>query len=637
MSAPLSYAQKLLSGRTFRLLHIAPALDKSCLLECACLPYNIDEAPPYEALSYVWGNPNPPDVLLCNGQSTSIGPSLSHALRRLRFRESTRIVWVDAICINQQDPAEKSHQVPMMGSIYSLARRVVVSLGQGDAEQTQLAFMCIAVIGIHCLKHDQRQGLLSDHLTRHKEVELSAEVFTPHIVSSLKELFGRPWFSRIWCIQEIRLASDAQVIWGDEEISWRVLGMGASWIFDKTGTHEMVFENSEDLVASLLDDIPVKNADMLRDKDNYHLLEALQHFRESESSDPRDKVYGLLNIVSPRSEVETLGVSYEKCVGQVYADTVLTVIQLYSRLTAFAYITHHVDYDGPTFQDVGNPKDNGMSGYRSWAPRWDDIAVAPPLGVPEASCPWSACGEHRAVMVNESSSLPEQLYLKGVVYSGVCEVGDIMDFYNLTDPDYVCDPKFTEHSEDDDENIPDAKDIYAISDPTERHPFIKAFEKADVEAAPERFARTLTRGCSQYLVGDEEDEYLQRSGESVQVRHRGACYHALQRLLYLQEFGAEGDFAHNNDSVQFEKEAYFACQQRRIFWTEKSSYGLGPQCMRAGDIVVVLYGGNTPYVLRPRGNEYIFMGQAYVDEIMNGEVFQRSTGDIPEEQTFCLI
>jgi len=634
MSAPLSYAQKLLSGRTFRLLHLAPALDQSCLLECACLPYNIDEAPPYEALSYVWGNPNPPDVLLCNGQSTSIGPSLSHALRRLRYRESTRIVWVDAICINQQDSVEKSHQVPMMGSIYSLARRVVVSLGQGDAEQTQLAFMCIAVIGIHCLKHDQRQGTLSDPSTRHQEVEISAEVFTPRILGSLKELFGRPWFSRIWCIQEIRLAVDAQVIWGDKEISWRVLSMGASWIFDKTATLHLGTGNSGDLVAFLLDDIPVKNADMLRDKDNYHLLDALQHFRESESSDPRDKVYGLLNIVSPRSEVETLGVSYEKCVGQVYADTVLTVIQLYSRLTAFAYITHHVDYDGPTSQDVGNLKDdNGMSGYRSWAPRWDDEAVAPPLGVPEAECPWSACGERRAVMANESSSLPEQLYLKGVVYSRVYEVGDIMDFYNLKDPDYFCDPKFTENSEDDDENIPDPQDIYAISDPTERHPFIKAFEKADVEAAPERFARTLTRGCSQYDV----EKYLQDLGDSAQIRHHDACYHALQRLLSLQEFGTEGNFAHNNDSTQFEKEAYYACEQRRMFWTQNSSYGLGPQCMRTGDIVVVLYGGNTPYVLRPRGNEYIFMGQAYVDEIMNGEVFQDSILDIPKEQTFCLI
>ena len=111
----------------------------------------------------------------------------------------------------------------------------------------------------------------------------------------------------------------------------------------------------------------------------------------------------------------------------------------------------------------------------------------------------------------------------------------------------------------------------------------------------------------------------------------------MRRLLHLEDLGNEGEHFHNRDSIQFERDACRACRQRRMFWTESGSYGLGPQCMRPGDIVVVLYGGNTPYVLRPRKNEYIFMGQAYVDEIMNGELFQGPAVDIPEEQTFCLI
>jgi hypothetical protein len=74
-----------------------------------------------------------------------------------------------------------------------------------------------------------------------------------------------------------------------------------------------------------------------------------------------------------------------------------------------------------------------------------------------------------------------------------------------------------------------------------------------------------------------------------------------------------------------------------MFWTEKSSYGIGPHCMRSGDVVVVLYGGNTPYVLRPRGDGYIFLGQAYVDEIMHGELFHGSGICAPQEQIFCLI
>ena len=59
--------------------------------------------------------------------------------------------------------------------------------------------------------------------------------------------------------------------------------------------------------------------------------------------------------------------------------------------------------------------------------------------------------------------------------------------------------------------------------------------------------------------------------------------------------------------------------------------------MRNGDVVIVLYGGNTPYVLRSRGDEYIFIGQAYVDEIMHGEIFHESRMFALQEQVFCLI
>ncbi|KAF1836701.1 HET-domain-containing protein [Decorospora gaudefroyi] len=626
MPRPLSYTQRILSGRTFRLLHIVPARDQNEQLECYCLPYNIDEAPSYEALSYVWGNPDPPTELLCNGQSIQIGPSLSQALRRLRCQETARIVWADAICINQEDEAEKSHQVPMMGRIYSSARRVVVWLGHGDAHQTQPSFGCSRNIANACYLSDQRHGIVSDHSARHEEVNIPESLFDPLILSSLQELYERPWFSRIWCIQEIRLASNAQVIWGDAEMSWSDLAVSASWIFDKMSLLEE--DDRDDPVASLVKEIPVQNADMMRDKERYHLLEALDHFRGGfQASNPKDKVYGLLSLVSPRIEVDALNVNYNKSVGEVYADTALVVIQLYSRLTAFAHVTHPPDYDGPGPGDYEKHEDyNGFSEYRSWAPRWDDIAVAEKLGVPEDDCPWSACGEHVEAVAVTNPCEPRQLCLKGVVYDKVYEVGDIMDYYNLKDP------KHADDYEHDDVSIPDAEDIYAISDPSETHPFIKAFESTDGKLSLERFARTLTTGR-----WDLGNSYVQHLDNDTQSRHRDACLRSLDRLTQLQFIDDESVYAHDYDSARFERDAYDACKQRRTCWTEKGSYGLGPHCMRTGDIIVVLYGGNTPYVLRPRGAEYIFMGQAYVDEIMHGELFQGSATEVPQEQTFCLL
>ena len=550
-----------------------------------------------------------------------------HALRRLRLQEAIRTVWTDAICINQQDNAEKSHQVPLMGSIYSLAKRVVVWLGQGDVQQTRRAFECSEIIASACHQFDQERGIKSSHWERHEEVHLPRRHFSALVLSSLQELYDRAWFTRIWCIQEIRLARDAVVVWGDDEISWTNLAVSASWIFDKTDPLDV------DSLASLLVEIPVKNADMMRDKDMYPLLEALAHFRESEASNPRDKVYGLLNLVSPRCEVEALNVDYDKSVGEVYADTVLVVIRLYSRLTAFAHITHPVNYDGPGPEDYTNLKDyKGISEHRSWAPRWDDTAVARKLGDDEADCPWSACGANVAAVTVENPHEPTRLCLKGVVYDRVYEVGDIMDFHNQKDPEYIGDLKSVCDDEHSDGLVPDAEDVYVVYDPTERHPYIKAFERTNVESSPERFARTLTAGC-----WGRAGQYLERFSTEMLTRHSAACVHVLLRLLHVQEFGDEGEYLHSADSLQFERDAYSTCEQRRMFWTEKKSYGLGPHCMRSGDIVVVLYGGNTPYVLRPRGNEYIFMGQAYVDEIMNGELFHDSGIRAPQEQIFCLI
>jgi len=631
MSAAPACAQRILSDRTFRLLRLLPALNEAAPLQCECRPFDIDNAPPYEALSYVWGAPTPSADISCNGQRVEIGLSLSQALKRLRLEEADRIIWADAICINQADEAEKSHQVPMMGSIYSLAKRVVVWLGEGDAQQSRMAFDASRAIVDACHDYCQRHDIIPDRFTDHGEVDLPQIMASDHILSSLEDLYDRPWFHRIWCIQEIRLAADALVIWGDDEISWSALATSARWLFDQdapdeTGTHK-------DGHNPALLWIESRNAVMMSEKTTYQLLDALKDFCDYESSDSRDKVYGLVNIVSPRSEVEALDINYEKTVDQVFADTVLSIIKVYSRLTAFGYIMHEVDYDGPSVRDHENPGDDeeGII-YRSWAPQWESGLVYQPIGIPESIYSWSACGEHEQTITVGSCSVPELLCLKGVAYSKVTEIEEIMGFGNLSDPKYVSKPTCLDSPAGIEPGNPDAKDIHFKGIPTERHPFIEAFKRPDVNSSPDRFARTL-------IAGKWNKTYESRDLEnvSVQTKYGNACSHYLSRLLHLRDFGNEGDYTHNRDSAQFGSDSWPTCLQRRLFWTERGSYGLGPQCMRTGDIVVVLYGGNTPYVLRPRGDKYIFMGQAYVDEIMNGELFQGLASDVPEEQTFCLI
>jgi hypothetical protein len=74
-----------------------------------------------------------------------------------------------------------------------------------------------------------------------------------------------------------------------------------------------------------------------------------------------------------------------------------------------------------------------------------------------------------------------------------------------------------------------------------------------------------------------------------------------------------------------------------IFFTAGGTFGIGSACMREGDIVVVLFGGDTPYVLRPYGETYLSIGQAYVDDIMQGELVREMGAGGLREQEFCLV
>jgi hypothetical protein len=606
MPASSIYKDRILAGRKFRLLSIYPAIDKDRPLECSCNTFELDKAPPYEAVSYVWGDPTACTEILCNGQPITIQLELAKALFRLRLRNTIRIVWADAICIHQVDNAEKSYQVPLMGSIYSAAKRVVVWLGYGDQWPTGTAFECAEVIARACRKFDSEHGLDDDE--RHVALRLPQEMFPATVCDSLRVLFSRPWFTRIWCVQEIRLAQDALVLWGDSNITWADLSLAASWVFDKT-----VPLDQSDPVAPLLVNIKAEYADIMRDKDRTPLLTTLQNFREFRSTDPRDKVYGLLNLISPSSEVDALRVDYNLSVAQVYADTVLTDMRLYSRLTALAYITHPENYDGE-------------DDYRSWAPRWDDMNVTRLLGLHADECPWNPCDNLGGSKTGKGHLTSGHIRLKGMIYDTVRDVEMTMDCDSLLGATQSH-STITGTGDSSDELPPFIKVLTTLCPGFPEQ--IQENERESIHT----LARTITAGTSNIL----DPIYIEYMDISAQTRFYAAFEHSMARMMKLHRIGTLRRYPHTADSVRFEADVADTCSLRRIFWTKNGSFGLGPQCMRPGDVVVVLYGGNTPYVLRQKGENWLFVGQAYVDEIMHGELMKNLRTGRAKEQKFCLL
>ncbi len=120
-----------------RLLRIEPGTG-SVQVKCNLFHARLGESPDYDAVSYMWGLDNGPGntkttMLAIDGARTlEVQENLGNALRYLRLKDKPRVLWVDAICINQADPTERGHQVAQMGMIYSQATTVRVWLGLPD-------------------------------------------------------------------------------------------------------------------------------------------------------------------------------------------------------------------------------------------------------------------------------------------------------------------------------------------------------------------------------------------------------------------------------------------------------------------------------------------------------------------------
>lgn len=246
--------------------------------------------PEYEALSYAWGARTEQRKIWVHEQAASssrfinVTENLHSALKYMRLRNEGRTLWVDAICINQIDLAERGRQVLLMQSIYCNASRVVAWLGV-DSDASDTALDMIAELGQSVDNVNWNQTAVStDHLPR----------FTRRQWKSLMLLLGRSWFRRLWVRQEIYHANAAIVVCGNKRISWRefengVYRLGTSNLEDTSlddGEHQQ-------LVSSLSTAFFLCKHLSMR-----HTYESLRRFlRGIEWTDPRDTLYAVAHLL----------------------------------------------------------------------------------------------------------------------------------------------------------------------------------------------------------------------------------------------------------------------------------------------------------------------------------------------------
>jgi len=117
------------SRDSIRLLRLLPTKDSTAPIQCEIFRAALDTAPPYVALSYAWGDRAGTQAIFIGDEVVSVTPNLKHALQRLRHGTEELVLWVDAICINQDDIPERNAQTANMKAIYQNSQSVAVWLG----------------------------------------------------------------------------------------------------------------------------------------------------------------------------------------------------------------------------------------------------------------------------------------------------------------------------------------------------------------------------------------------------------------------------------------------------------------------------------------------------------------------------
>ncbi|KAK2743174.1 heterokaryon incompatibility protein [Colletotrichum kahawae] len=190
------------------------------------------------ALSYVWGPPTPVQHIILNGHQFPVGPNLFQALLHLRPNERIRQgfkLWIDAICINQEDIAERSAQVGRMRDIYAAAWQVVIWLGPG-ADDSELGMSALSWIAARNRTPSPYDGFYreSTKIDARPLFIIWGTFKSPLKKTVYKALFSllfRPYWQRMWILQEVAMARpDAPVVCGKSCLPWRDIHEAATFI-----------------------------------------------------------------------------------------------------------------------------------------------------------------------------------------------------------------------------------------------------------------------------------------------------------------------------------------------------------------------------------------------------------------------
>lgn len=661
------------SKSEIRLIELLPtATDTSTQRErtprCNLIHASLDDRPDYVALSYTWGNPRDTEKITVDQSLVSVTRNLRSALEHLRYERTIRIFWIDAICINQLDNEEKSWQVQLMSEIYQRATFVSIWLGPADATSDKVMDF-LKQLGTKAMGFglDGDPGLirtvsqqwrkLASHppsfrdrskqrVTVDSGNDMGKIVFQMgdlnelyYSISGFHEqdrlfplegmasLFKRAWWGRIWVLQEITMAQKAGFVCGTKRISrrcykaalntFKALQYVFQEIFQLEGVKLTAYQNSISLADN---DCPDWRPTVLLNMWETHrfspgpypllallrttCIAGLFSSRNDiilEATDPRDKIYGLLGLASDRDQLKEFG---------IVADYTRSCQDLYISVGAALLRQGHLSALSLAQFSKFQP------GQPSWVPDWsrplgdtlqgistDHMTPDPPYNASGSLLPLAAVfsGIGAEMSVSVSGFIYDEIHDFCATWADFCSphVQDIRQLPLILAKRYL-------------------GKILRLS-------FLRKTLYKDFKERISAVARTATAE-----IGYNESGRWARIGnlryqtavQIIMIRANGLPEMRLLKSELLKLMKSDGirPTIEVRSAELYCGEILAKAYKRRPFVTAKGHLGLGPDDIKAGDVIALVMGSQVPFVLREIADgKYKLIGEAYVDGIMDGE------------------
>lgn len=569
-----------------RLLHIQPGR-KHDKIKCTLSPVSFASKPAYKALSYTWGTNSKTHTIKCDGKLLPVTANLYSALQRFRENSQVCTIWVDAICIDQENILERNQQVQNMRRVYASASQAVIWLGD-EIKTDSEAFSFINAFE-KALK--SKLGFDWDNprlFWRFHDVNYNT------LKKSLGVLLQRPWFGRVWIIQEVVMASNVRVFCGSQTCSWESISKMVRFI-RQHGFHTMFGNplgmNTVRVMANLKERL---RQNRMTELDYLFLLRATRLFL---STDPRDRFFALHSFLS-NDNTDGIQIDYRLSCEQVYQ----------------SWAMHSINEGGLKLLSLAERGPNSELDLPSWIPDWSS-APKQVIRNPLFGLGFEAAGKTKAeVSILEDGRV---LNVVGLTVDIIQRVGSFVVGSRKSGP---VDYKPLEYESLVRREIELFNECEYIASAAQPYPTGEDFTEAYTRmiVCNKKMTPALFQRGAEDSQDDPNDDFFRKGYRYIRRLQEG--------LLKSREPRERFTGIKLETMLQYIKSINSVTTGRRFCATKRRYLGWVPGDAAPGDIICILLGAETPYILRPDENDskyYKLVGETYIHGIMQGEALKQ--------------